>query len=226
MNYFVTWPGPRSATGRGGKAQPNRPDLGNPFGGTRPACPRAPSQGVTSASVRIRSPSVQDRPSASRNTRASVSSRRGSVCNVTPGAARHARHLVEREHQQLAVACRRRPGGRRRPATHSAARSPGLGRFSTCLPVRFSATSVVGLHHEAAAGVRCDQVARALAQHEQRDHVVLAGHLRQQPHRLPVAAPARQLAGAQRVGAAVGGEQAQPVGGLAGQQPGAARRLP
>ncbi len=50
---------------------PNRPDLGNPFGGSLPACARSPSQGRKSVSVRTRSPSLQLRPCASVNTRAS-----------------------------------------------------------------------------------------------------------------------------------------------------------
>ena len=53
-----------SSRSREPAAQPNRPPFGNPFGGTRPAWPRSPSQGRRSVSVRVLSPSRQVRPSA------------------------------------------------------------------------------------------------------------------------------------------------------------------
>ena len=83
--------------------QPNRPDFGKPLGGSLPACARSPSQARRSVSVRVLSPSFQVSPSFDENTLRSAQAAVAVALQDHARAARHLRHLVEREDQQLAV---------------------------------------------------------------------------------------------------------------------------
>ena len=71
-------------------------------------------------------------------------------------AARHLRHLVEREDQQLAVLADDRDDGR--PRRRRRARiSSGASTFITCLPLRVLASDLVLGHDEAAPLGRGDE---------------------------------------------------------------------
>ncbi len=190
--------------------------FGKPLGGRRPDWARAPSQSRMPGSVRVLAPRRQVSPSARRNTLASASF---AVLEASAAARRRRAqlgHLVEREHQQLAVGA---DGGDvvavGRDAEQRVLAGPEVQHL---LAGALLGQQVGGGGDEAAAGVGGDEVARAVLPDEQRGTSSSLRHLGHEADRLAVAAAARQVAGAQRVGTAVGGEQAEPVGGLAGHQ--------
>ena len=84
--------------------------------------------------------------------------------------------------------------------------------------MRFFRGEIFGGDDETAAAAAGDQVFGVFGKHEDVDDVVGVCHVQHHANGLTIAAAARQIAGAQRVAAAIGGHQDEPVGGLAGEQ--------
>ena len=92
--------------------------------------------------------------------------------------------------------------------------SAGSSTFSTCLPLRVMATTSSSGTMKPWPEVAATSSLRPGWCTKISTNVVVLLQVDHQPHRLAVAAPARQLIGRQREDLAVGGEQQQLVGGL------------
>ena len=220
---FCRHPGTQTECQSGDQA--NLFERGKPFGGRRPAWPRSPSQSRRFGF----GPRLFAQPPGQPVGQAEHLCIRQPAVLVAlqdhAGAARHLRHLVQREDQQLAVVADDRD-------------VVALGRHAKR---RLLARAQV--QHLLAGALLGQQVPRparrsrgrpwrrpgSFAPRPATNSATTSSSLVSSASRRtgwPSPRPRGRSAGLQRVGAAVGAEQRQPVGGLAGQQQLAACRLP
>ena len=127
-------------------------------------------------------------------------------------AARHLRHLVEREDQHLAVVADDRDGV---AGTVAIARASfGMSTLRTCLPLRVVPTQSSSLTTKPCPSWLAIRNLRPPLLTNSDDDRRLLLHVDEQTDRLAMAATARQLCDIERIEFAVGGEQQQFRGGL------------
>ncbi len=208
-SHGSTWSRPkRNNAPTGGLQRPsNLLVFGKPFGARRPASARLPRQSASSFSD-----SVNTRPAESVQLKPFSASKTldvGQAAVLVPlqahaAAARHLRHLIDREHHHLAVLADR--GDQFALGRRDGAGFVGRLDVEDLLALAgIGEALVLGNDKAPALLARDDQLAAALIA-EHRDHVGLLLELDEQPDRLAVAAAARQLRRLDGVAAAVGGE--------------------
>ena len=195
--------------------RPNLFDFGKPFGGRRPASARLPRHSASSLIEALNSRPAeffQVRPSLSINVAMSASAAFAVFLQAHAAAARHLLHLSSGKISSLRLS----------PIT--ATLSPATGRASRA-PHRHLEVqhllALAGLADESSSFTMkpCPSwiATSSLRPRLWTNSATIVGVLLdvdQHPHRLAMAAPARQLVHVERVELAVGREQQQLVGGL------------
>ena len=194
---------------------PNLFERGKPCGGRRPAWARSPSQSLRSAIDRTKlrpDESIQVSPSAFGEDAHVGDAAVLVFLQPDALAARHLRHLVEREEEELPVLAE----GRHHVAARGDAEPHLLRRVDRHHLLALAGIGEdLGLRHDEAPPLgRGDEQLPLRIVDEDRDHVLGRVHVDHQPDRLAVAAAARQLVALERVEAPAGRGDEDLVGGL------------